>query len=63
VHRFVLGSALVGALVSSCLGTIVSADSHPTQVESGLTPVTYGDTVVGEAEPRDGGREGRGERP
>jgi hypothetical protein len=47
---------LLAALTSSCLGMLARADSHPAQTESGLTTVQYGDTVVGEPEPRDGGR-------
>jgi hypothetical protein len=47
--------SLLAPLTCSCLGMLARADSHPAQKESGLTTVQYGDTVVGEPEPRDGG--------
>ena len=47
---------LLAALTSACLNLLQGADSHPVQSESGLTTVRYGDTVVGEPVPPDGGR-------
>jgi hypothetical protein len=47
---------LLALVASACLNLLQGADSHPVQTESGLTTVRYGDTVVAEPVPPDGGR-------
>jgi hypothetical protein len=55
---------LVGVLpllLGSCLGTLAAADSHPTQIDCGLTATQYGDAVVAGPKSCDTGDQDRGQ--
>jgi hypothetical protein len=62
VARAILAGTLLAASTSACLNMLARADSHPIQSVYGLTPVQYGDTVVGEPEPGDAGGDRGGGR-